>query len=103
MAISGIKHPGAETRISVAKRKAPQVCEITPVHIATAEKLRAVLGLKRESVASPLATLGETRRLDELFCSGMQSEEARDEKNDDHDADDVENIHCALRLRHCVF
>lgn len=38
MAISGIKHPGAETRISVAKRKAPQVCEITPVHIATAEK-----------------------------------------------------------------
>jgi hypothetical protein len=29
----------------------------------------------------------------------VQSEEARDEEDYDHDADDVENIHCVHRLR----
>lgn len=33
----------------------------------------------------------------------MQTQEARNDKYDDHDADDVENIHCALRFRLCDF
>ena len=28
----------------------------------------------------------------------MQSEEARDEDDDDHDADEIEYVHCTLRL-----
>src|SRR5471030_2452835 len=43
-------------------------------------------------------------RLAEFFrpmvCSSVQPEEACNEKHYDHDADDVENIHCVLRLRH---
>ena len=39
------------------------------------------------------------------FCapSNAQTQEARNDKYDDHDADDVENIHCALRFRLCDF
>jgi hypothetical protein len=33
-------------------------------------------------------------------CSSMQPEKACDKENDDDDADDVENVHGVLRLRH---
>ena len=38
-----------------------------------------------------------------IIHSDVQTQEARNDKYDDHDADDVENIHCALRFRLCDF
>jgi hypothetical protein len=38
-----------------------------------------------------------------ISCSGVQPEEAGNKENDDDDADDVENIHDVLRLRHARF
>ena len=35
-----------------------------------------------------------------IGCSNVQSEEASDYDYDDYDADDVENVHCVLRLSH---
>jgi hypothetical protein len=34
-----------------------------------------------------------------IVCSKVQTEEARNDEHYDHDADDVEDIHCALRAR----
>ena len=34
------------------------------------------------------------------FCSSVQPEKACDKEDDDDDADDVENVHCTLRLEH---
>ncbi len=36
-------------------------------------------------------------------CSSVQPEKACDKENDDDDADDVENVHGVLRLRHARF
>src|ERR1700687_1176111 len=48
----------------------------------------------------PLANHDEIRsKSDWIVCSDVQAEEARNEDYDDHDADDVKNIHCTLRLR----
>jgi hypothetical protein len=35
-----------------------------------------------------------------VFRSSVQPEETRNKENYDDDADDVENVHCELRLRH---
>jgi hypothetical protein len=37
------------------------------------------------------------------MLSSMQPKEAGDKENDDDDTDDVENVHCVLRLRHARF
>jgi hypothetical protein len=35
-----------------------------------------------------------------MVCSNVQPQEAGNKDYDDHDADDVKNVHCTLRLRH---
>ena len=35
-----------------------------------------------------------------IVCSNVQPEEPGNKDYDDHDADDVKNVHCTLRLRH---
>jgi hypothetical protein len=35
-----------------------------------------------------------------MVCSNVQPEESGNKDYDDHDADDVKNVHCTLRLRH---
>jgi hypothetical protein len=37
------------------------------------------------------------------MLSSMQPKEAGDKQNDDDDTDDVENVHCVLRLSHAAF
>ena len=44
-------------------------------------------------------TIAQVRQ---LSCS-TQPEESGDKENDDDDADDVENVHGVLRLRHARF
>jgi hypothetical protein len=34
--------------------------------------------------------------------SNVQTQESSNDKYDDHDTDDVENIHCALHFRDCA-
>jgi hypothetical protein len=34
-----------------------------------------------------------------VICSGVHAEEARNKDYDDHDANDVKNVHCTLRLK----
>jgi hypothetical protein len=38
-----------------------------------------------------------------MFCSSVQSEKACDKEDDDDDADNVEDVHGVLRLRHARF
>jgi hypothetical protein len=35
-----------------------------------------------------------------MVCSNVQPEESGNKDYDDHDADDVKNVHCTLRLKH---
>lgn len=57
----------------------------------------AVLGFKIRDLNS------RPRRLRQISCSGVQPEKACDKEDHDDDADDVENVHGILRLRHARF
>jgi MtN3 and saliva related transmembrane protein len=57
----------------------------------------AVLGFKIRDLNS------RSRGLRQIFCSSVQPEKACDKEDDDDDADDVENVHCGLRVRHARF
>jgi MtN3 and saliva related transmembrane protein len=55
----------------------------------------AVLGFKMRDLNS--------RSLRQISCSNMQPEKACDKEDNNDDADDVENVHGVLRLRHSRF
>jgi hypothetical protein len=60
--------------------------------------IRTGFGFKANALEAALQTAISEQS--HRYCS-TQTEEACNEKYNDHDADDVENIHCVLRLRPC--
>jgi hypothetical protein len=62
-----------------------------------ATSAKSEIGARKRSDAHRIAT-GRA----EPFCSDVEPEVARNEEYDDHDADDVKNIHCLLRIEPSV-
>jgi hypothetical protein len=75
----------------------PHNAKETPVHTATGlqRQLRS-WGNDSKPPHQAIAALGAPGAA--ISCSGMQPEESRNEDYDNHDADEVKNIHCSFRF-----
>ena len=71
-----------------------EACRARPISNDKKRNTTAAVSADRSRGRRRLLEKGRTE-----FCCSTQTQEACNEKYDDHDADDVENIHCVLRSR----
>ena len=71
-----------------------EACRARPISNDNKRNTTAAVSADRSRGRRRLLEKGRTE-----FCCSTQTQETCNEKYNDHDADDVENIHCVLRLR----